>query len=89
MTEKFAFTGDAFLQARFRNGSFCRLFRYIFYSMVNKINVFEREFMYVKIFHKCFIHFVIGTKENLQKAPRFEMDFVLNFVLCASDFTRF
>ena len=41
-----------------------------------KINVFEREFMYVKIFHKCFINFVIGTKENLQKAPG------LRWILC-------
>ena len=38
--------------------------------------VFKREFMYVKMFHKRFINFVIGTKENLQKAPG------LRWILC-------
>ena len=34
-----------------------------------------------------FIHFFFGAKEKLQNAPRFWMDFVLNFAMCSADFT--
>ena len=37
--------------------------------------------------HRRFIHFDIGVKENLQNAPRFEVDFVLNFAMCSADFS--
>ena len=30
--------------------------------------------------------FFFGAKEKLQNAPRFEMDFVLNFAMCSADF---
>ena len=34
------------------------------------------------MFYKCFVNFVIGTKEKLQKAPQFKTDFVmLNIIL--------
>ena len=46
--------------------------------------------MYKITFYKCFINFVIGTKENLQSAPRFKTDFVvLNFARYSSNFTCF
>ena len=32
---------------------------------------------------------VIGDKEKLQTASGFAMDFVLNFVMCSSDFSCF
>ena len=44
--------------------------------------VFEREFMYLEIFHRRSLHFFFGAKEKLQNAPRFEMDFVLNLDMC-------
>ena len=50
--------------------------------------VFEREFMYLEIFHRRFMHFFFGAKEKLQNAPRFEMDFVLNLDMWSADFTR-
>ena len=44
--------------------------------------VFEREFMYFKMFHRRFINFSVRRlREKLQNVSRFEMDFVLNFVL--------
>ena len=41
------------------------------------------------MFHKRFITSVIGAEERLQNAPRFEMDFLLSFAICSSDFTCF
>ena len=42
------------------------------------------------MFHKRSINFVIGAKEKqLQNAPRFEMDFLLNFAMCSFDFIAF
>ena len=37
--------------------------------------------------NRRFMHFFFGAKEKLQNAPRFEMDFVLNFDLCSAEFT--
>ena len=41
------------------------------------------------MFHRFFIHFLVGVKEKITKsnAPRFEMDFVLNYAMCSDDFT--
>ena len=41
------------------------------------------------MFHKRFMNFVIDTKEKKQNTTRFEMDFVLDFAMCSSDFTCF
>ena len=49
--------------------------------------VFEREFMYVYSFIDVLYMFFFGATEKLQNAPRFEMDFVLNFAMCLADFT--
>ena len=46
--------------------------------------------MYKIMFYKCFVNFVIGTKEKLQNAPQFKVDFVmLNSARCSSYFTCF
>ena len=37
--------------------------------------------------NRRFMHFFFGAKEKLQNAPRFEMDFLLNFDLCSAEFT--
>ena len=49
----------------------------------------KRRFMTVRMFHKRFVNFVIGAKEKLQNAPRFELDFESNFAICSSNFTGF
>ena len=42
------------------------------------------------MFHKRSINFVIGAKEKqLQNAPRFEMDFLLNFAMGSFNFIAF
>ena len=65
-----------------RQQSFRRLFRYIPFFTFLKGNLC----MYKIMFYKCFINFVIGTKEKLQNAPRFKTDFVvLNFARCSSN----
>ena len=48
---------------------------------------FEREFMYVYSFIDVLFIFFFGAKEKLQNAPRFEMDLVLSFAMCSTDFT--
>ena len=41
--------------------------------------------------YKCFINvlyiFFFGAREKVQNAPRFEMNFLLNFAMCSADFT--
>ena len=42
------------------------------------------------LFHRRFIDIVIGTKKNYKNnAPRFKMDFLLNFAMCSADFASF
>ena len=41
------------------------------------------------MFQKRCLNFVFAVKERLQSAPRFEVDFVLNFAMCSSDFPGF
>ena len=41
------------------------------------------------MFQKRCLNFVFAVKERLQSAPRFEVDFVLNFAMCSSDFPCF
>ena len=46
--------------------------------------VFKKTFMYV--FQKRCLSFVFAVEERLQNAARFEVDFLLNFAMCSSDF---
>ena len=43
--------------------------------------------MHKIMFYKCFVNFVICTKEKLQNAPQFKSNFVvLNFAKCSSNY---
>ena len=41
------------------------------------------------MFHGRFIHFLFGAKEKLQNAPRFEMDFSVEFFHVQSESADF
>ena len=65
-----------------RQRRICWIFRYILHSLAKKITFLKGNVCT----YMCFKDFFFGGKEKLQNAPRFEMDFVLNFCHVA-DFT--
>ena len=70
------------MQARQR--SFCWIFRYILHPMAKKITFLKGNLCIYKGFIDVLYISFFGAKEKLQNAPRFEMDFVLNFDLCSA-----
>ena len=62
-----------------RQRSFRRHLRYIPYSMIKEKYVVKKEFLYLKRFHGCFLHFDIGVKEKPQNKH-----LKLIFLPCAS-----
>ena len=55
--------------------------------MAEKITFLKGNLCIYKRFIDVLYTFFFGAKENLQNAPRFEMDFVLHFATCSADFT--
>ena len=56
--------------------------------MAKKITFLKGNLCIHKRFIVVLYIFSFGSKRKLQNAPRFEMDFVLNFAMCSADFTR-
>ena len=73
------FTAERMVCFKCNQGSYFQV-RFAPYGQENY--VFEREFMHVYSYI-----FFFGAEEKLQNAPRFEMDFVLNFAMWTTDFT--
>ena len=69
-----------------RQRSFSWIFRYIFHSVVKKITSFKGNLCIYKCFIDVLYIFFFAAKEKLQNAPRFKMDFVLNFAMCLTPF---
>ena len=63
-----------------RQQSFCWIFRYILYSMAKEITFLGEDLCFFKFFIVPLYIFSSALKKNYKMhAPRFEMDFVLNF----------
>ena len=62
------------------SGTFCTLWP-------SKIMFLKGNFCIYKCFINVLYIFFFGAKEKVQNAPRFEMNFLLNFAMCSADFT--
>ena len=69
------------------NATKAAIFRYILHPMAKKITFLKGNLCIYKGFIDVLYISFFGAKEKLQNAPRFEMDFVLNFDLCSAEFT--
>ena len=65
------------------------VFRHISHRMAEKITFLKENLCIFKCFEEVLYIFSSVVKKKIQNAPRFEMEFVLNFAMCSADWIHY